>query len=207
MEVGMPLPDQSRVSSTLKSREGVLADVVLKAWERWTKNPEGPQLYRRNRSGLVHNYMMLDATVRLGEEPGIQVLEAHETAYFFVDDHLVVRFKKGDDRGLSSNIPTQAALAFNDPNESLKLFDLPDVTRVDVVYRLNDLETKIKDILVVARHDEKILWSYPIYEAGASSAAPTVQLPVAPIEPPAADSGLRVPGRGLGEEQRKDGTG
>ena len=187
----MPIPDQARVKSLLQQHEPVLAGVVTRAWDRWRRNVERAELNRRSRACLMHNYMMLDAIPGLPDGERISVKERHETALFLIADELVIRFKKGDERGLSSNIGTQAALDFTYPNETLALFDLPDLCRVDVSYRLNDLETKILDVLIVARDNDKPLWSYSILEQEAG----TAPLPLAtePPQPPLAETGIRLP--------------
>lgn len=201
----MPTPNQTRVREILEKRHPAFVNVVLGAWTRWLNNPERSQLYRRSQSCLIHNYMMLDAIPNLPKDAGIKAVSRYETAVFLVDDELIVRFKKGDDKGLSSNIGTQAAIAFNDPNENLALFaELPDLGRVDIAYQPNELGTKIQDVLVVARDDSRVLWSYSIHQVAEGTDDPTV-LPTAPIEPPPADSGMRVPESQPGEK-KADGT-
>lgn len=203
----MPIPDQNRVQELLRPHEEAIIQPFMRAWDRWLKNPERPVLYRRTRACLVHNYTMLDAIPGLPAH-GIKVVErqAHETALFLVADELVFRYKKGNANGLSSNIGTQAALDFNDPNESLDLFDLPDICRVDVAYRLNDLETLFADVLIVARDNDRVLWSYSIMPRAAAAGDPT-QLPVEPQQPPSADSGIRLPEADEeAKKQSNDGT-
>lgn len=198
----MPVPDIERVKALLKPHHTTLTGVVTRAWDRWWTNPERSELYRRVRACLMHNYMMLDAIPGLPESDAIKVVErkAQETALFLVSNELVIRFKKGNESGLSSNIGTQAALDFNDPNEGLDLFGLPDLCRVDVVYVLNELETKVHDILIVARDNDSVIWSYSIvYEAEEAGISTPPTLPTEPPQPPAADSGIRLPGD---EEER-----
>lgn len=201
----MATPDQGRVRQIIEPRKARLASVVLSSWDRWMLNPDRPLLYRRCRAGLVHNYMMLDAIPNLPDDPAIHCIERHESALFLLEDELLIRFKKGDEKGLSRNIGTQFVLAFNDPDEPIKLFDFPDIQRVDIAYRLNDLETKVRDILVVARKDDEVLWSFPIYEAAKGADTETIPLPISPVEPPAADSGMRVPEQ-EDEKQQRDGV-
>lgn len=204
----MPIPNKRRVQDMLPlGRRASVAAVVTRAWARWMMVPDRSQIYRRVRANLVHNYMMVDAIPGLPQEDGIRVHEKpdHETAFFLVDDKLVIRFKKGDNKGLTSNIGTQAALDFNDPNESMTLLGMQDLWRVDIAYVLNDLETQIKDVLVVARNGKRIAWSFSILE-GAAEAGKPVQLPITSAPVPSADSGMRVPGDNDGEEQRKDGS-
>lgn len=187
----MPAAKQQDVKAVLRAFEPILRDVVMAAWRQWVEMPNRSRLYQRTRACFVHNFMMIEASRHLEGHPRAHVFEQHETAMFLFDQSVLVRLKKGDERGLSSNIPTQAALAFIDPQE--ELFDLPDVSRVDVCYVLNELQTQVKDILVVARDGDQVIWAYSIYSA-AEGAAPVISFPAPANEPPAADSGMRIPG-------------
>jgi hypothetical protein len=193
----MSIPDKNIVSATLSRLNKDFVSVITDAWERLSRNPDKSVMNRRSQRTLTHNFMMINALERLGKIDGVYPIErdSYETAVFLVDKSVLVRFKKGNDQGLSRNIPTQAALAFNDPQE--KLFDLPDVWRVDVVYTLNRFETQISDILVVARNGDDVLWSYSIY-SGTADIAPVITInPLLP-EPPSPDSNMKI----LGDKQR-----
>jgi hypothetical protein len=186
----MPFPRRDDVQALLALRESMISDVVLGAWERWWSNPERTGLYRRTRATLIHNYMMNLAGPAFVGDAGVRLIEKQETVYFVVEQRLVLRFKKGDDIGLSSNIETQAALAFNDPQQTLP--ELPDVGRVDIVYVLNPLETLIDRVLVVARNGNRVVWSYAIYPRVEETELPT-PLPVQPIPPAPAQTVVRLP--------------
>ena len=201
----MAIPEQSRVSDLLSPHVDAVVAVVQRAWSRWEQNPEGPQLYRRVRACLVHNYMMLDAIPNLPSDDRIKHVEGHETALFLISDELVIRFKKGNEKGLTSNIETQAVLEYNDPEESLSLFGLPDLIRVDIAYVLNELQTMVQDVLVVARDNERIAWSFSIMQRAADVGDPTT-LPIDPQQPPPADSGFRLPGADNEEKKKVDGA-
>ena len=105
-------------------------------------------------------------------ETALRAIIKDETAKFLFDDRLLVRFKKDDGSGLGSNIETQAVLTFTDPQ--LVIPGLPDVQKVDVVYRLNDLQTKIQSVAVSARDNAVRLWSYEIDDR---RGAPVLPLP------------------------------
>lgn len=202
----MAIPDQSRVKELLNPHNDAVVAVISTAWARWEKNPERAQLYRRARACLVHNYMMLDAIPNLPEDDRIKPVEGQETALFLISDELVIRFKKGNEKGLTSNIGTQAVLEYNDPEESLSLLGLPDLIRVDVAYVLNDLQTMVQDVLVVARDNDKVAWSYSILERAEGAGVPTI-LPTDPKQPPPADTGLRVPDSEEETKKKQDTDG
>jgi hypothetical protein len=184
----MAIPRLEDVRQILEPREMLIGGVVLDAWDRWWKNPERLMLYRRTRATLIHNYMM--NLGRTGFDKGVRPIEKQETIYFVVDQKLVFRFKKGDEIGLSSNIETQTALAFNDPQQTLP--ELPDVGRVDIAYVLNPFETLIDRVLVVARDGDRVVWSYPIYPRETETTLP-IPLPVRPIPPASPDNVVWLP--------------
>lgn len=187
----MPVPLLDDVKQLLETREQSINDIVLAAWDRWWANPERPSLYRRTRATLVHNHMMNLARPALACDTGIYQIEKQETIFFIAEQRLVFRFKKGDDIGLSSNIETQAALAFNDPQQTLP--ELPEVGRVDIVYVLNVLETLVDRILVVARDGDRVIWSYPIFPRPADILPFPTPLPVRPTPPASPDDVVQLP--------------
>lgn len=177
----MPVPRKSHVQSLLSHREPAINTVFLNAWGRWWRNPERATLYRRVRAGLVHNYMMLEAPIVFASDRGIHLVPGQETTYFVIDQRLVFRMKMGDVNGLSSNIDTQASLAFVDPQGTLP--GLPDVGRVDIVYVLNHLETLMSRIPVVARDGDLISWWYQIYPPATAASSPVLAIQPRPPSP------------------------
>jgi hypothetical protein len=105
----------------------------------------------------------------------VRVIRRDETAKFVVADQVVLRFKKADDRGLGSNIPTQASLEFTE--QQYELPGMPGVHKIEVVYGLNRLQTQIDRVVVVARDGDVLLWEYAVAPATTaeiiSLAAPT----------------------------------
>lgn len=197
----MPVPRLDDVRQILTTREAPIATVVLDAWDQWWRNPERLTLYRRTRATLVHNYMMNLARPAFGTDTGIYPVEKQETIFFVAEQKLVFRFKKGDDIGLSSNIETQAALAFNDPQQTLP--ELPDVGRVDIAYVLNPFETLVNRILVVARDGDRVVWSYPICPRDVSLTDP-IPLPIRPSPPASADNVVRLPTAANRKEEKNE---
>lgn len=186
----MPAPIEADIKALLASRERAILSVVMKSWERWWRNPERLILFRRTQATLIHNYMMIESDTAFLGDRGIHLIPGQETTFFLVDDRLLFRFKKGDERGITCNIETQAAWAFVDPQESL--IDLPDVERVDIAYVLNPLRTLIDRVYVVAREGERVAWHYSIYPSAATTTIRT--LPTRPTpQVGSADNVVRLP--------------
>jgi hypothetical protein len=198
-------PDKDEVRRMLTPHHPVITQSLLGAWNSVKAMKGGPMpLYRRVRAGLVHNFAM-NEVIPVLEGQGVHVIEKHETAFFLVGDRLLFRIKKGDERGLSSNAASQASLAFVDLEQPLSLFtDLPDVWRVDITYILNPLDTLIKEIAVVARDGDKIIWSDTFYPTAAEGDGP-IPLPVTPPTPQPPDSGMRLPSSEVQKKEKKKG--
>jgi hypothetical protein len=188
----MPFPVQREVEAILKAHEDGLVELMFAGWQGWWNNSDRAILdFKRARACIIHNHIIREARKRYGEGSGVHIIEGSETAYFLFGDRVVVRLKKGDANGFSANYPTQTALALVDPTafpNELPL-GLPDVQRVDVVYVLNDLETRITDVLVVARNGSKVLWQYGLYPRAIEGAT---DLPIQPIAP-TPDDVLTIP--------------
>ena len=129
----------------------------------------------------------------------MRVIRRDETAKFVVVDQVLLRFKKADDRGLGSNIPTQASLGFIGQQHDLP--GIPNVHKVEVVYALNRLQTQIDRVVVVARDGDALLWDYAIAPA---TTAEVISLPVLPSEPA---RGARVKIRKADEGDKKKDVG
>jgi hypothetical protein len=174
----MPVPPQEEVRAVLDPTRDVVLDVILGAWRDWRDSPQsGTWRCKRSRASFVWE-QMIDRAHRAFDGNGrVRILDGHETFKFLVDGRVLFRFKKADEVGLSANIPTQLALAFHDHDQNL--FGLPDVYRIEIVYQLNQLETDVVDILVVARDEDWIVWTYSLLNRDDA----VIPLPIA--EPPA----------------------
>ncbi|MFN3634783.1 MAG: hypothetical protein ACK4UZ_03515 [Rhizobium rhizophilum] len=105
------------------------------------------------------------------------MIDGNETMKFLVRNEVLFRFKKADATGRTSNVATQLALAFHDHEQDL--FGLPEVQRVEVVYKLNRLETQVEDVCVVARNGDSVAWEYSLLDASEA----VVPLPMSEPQP------------------------
>ncbi len=184
----MPVPPKEAIQPILDNlREPVVA-VVLGAWDDWIASPYlGVWRCKRSRANFVWEQIIDRAHIAFAEEPSVRVIDGQETFKFLIEDSVLFRFKKGDDAGVTANIPTQIALAFHDHEQDL--FGLPEVSRIEVVYQLNMLETEVVDVLVVARDGNAIAWSYSLLDSGEG----VVQLPIpAPSDEPPSKPAVRL---------------
>ncbi len=184
----MPIPPKEAIQPILDNLREPIVATVLGAWGDWIASPYvGAWRCKRSRANFVWEQIIDRAHVAFAEEPSVQVIDGQETFKFLIEDSVLFRFKKGDDAGVTANIPTQIALAFHDHEQNL--FGLPEVYRVEVIYQLNMLETEVVDVLVVARDGNAIAWSYSLLDSGEG----VVPLPMpAPSEEPPAKPAVRL---------------
>lgn len=184
----MPIPRRDVVQPIIhKHREPIVA-AVLGAWDDWLTSPH-PGIWRckRSRANFVWEQIIERAHRAFGGWPSVHIVSGYETFKFLLDDEVLFRFKKGDEAYLSVNVPTQLSLAFHDHDQNL--LGLPEVQRVEIVYQLNRLETKIADVIVVARDGDVVVW----YDSLLTSAAAATLLPMSiPSGEPATQSTRRL---------------
>lgn len=176
----MPVPPQDDVRAALEPIHAQITDIVLGGWGDWRGSTQiGTWRCKRSRANFVWEQIIDRAHKEFDGAQGVRILEGHETFKFLVSNRVLFRFKKGDEAGLSANIPTQLALAFHDHDQDL--FGFLDVYRVEIVYQLNRLETEVSDILVAARDEDRLAWVYSLLNRGEG----VVPLPTPePPEPP-----------------------
>ena len=196
----MPHPVEGDIKQLLASRVPALNRLVLDAWNRWWNLPGRARMFRRTRACLMHNYMMNEARTVFMHDRGIHIIERQETLLFLVEKRLLFRLKLGDVYGVSSNIETQTAMAFTDPEVSLTLFDLPDVARVDICYVLNLLQTKIDRGWWLPAMERRCSRLYQIFPEPKEDHIP-VMLPTRPRQPSSAGDVVRLPSKDADKKQ------
>ena len=196
----MPIPSETTVRPILDEIHEQVVSAIREAWEDWLASDfNGVWRCKRSRANFVWEQIIERANNALLDHDAVHVIDGHETMKFLVRDIVLFRFKKADETGRSSNVATQLALAFHDHEQDL--FGLPEVQRVEVVYKLNRLETQIDDICVVARNGDQIAWEYSLLDVG--EAAIPLPLPEAKPERPAA-SIVKLKGAADDRKKRQD---
>ena len=193
----MPIPSEATVRPVLDEISEQIVSAIRGAWEDWlASDRNGVWRYKRSRANFVWEQIIERANNALLGDDAVHVIDGHETMKFLVRDTVLFRFKKADETGRSSNVATQLALAFHDHDEDL--FGLPEVQRVEVVYKLNRLETQIDDICVVARNGDQIAWEYSLLDADEA----TVPLPM-PEPKPERPAASIVKLKGVADDRKK----
>lgn len=196
----MTIPNEATVRPILNEIRDHIVAAIQGAWEDWLASDyNSVWRCKRSRANFVWEQIIDHVHAALLDHADVHVIDGNETMKFLVQDTVLFRFKKADETGRSSNVATQLALAFHDHDQDL--FDLPEVQRVEVVYKLNRLETKIDDICVVARDGDLIAWEYSLLDAGEA----VVQLPMSePMPERPAAAIVKLKGAVDGRKKRQD---
>ncbi len=126
--------------------------------------------------------LAVDKLIELtADDPGLVVVEHHDTISFVFDDAVLLRIKKADMGLHSSNYPTGQAELFH--VHDVDLFGHPGLQRVEAIYIPNRFDTDVLWSGIVAREGHVNLWHFELMPPTATAPA---SLP-APIQPPAAD--------------------
>jgi hypothetical protein len=193
--------DEDTVRSVLYPYHDVLFEIAHGAWSDWRVLPLGGKLLfpGRSRACLVFDFMVQRAIAVWGNDSSVRIIRKDETAKFVIGNQVLLRLKKADDRGLGSNIPTQASLNFS--MQQCELPGIPDMHKVEVVYILNSLQTQIDRIVVVARDGEERLWDYVVLP---STTADVIPLPL--VTHAETERAVKVRVRKVEDEKKKDSS-
>lgn len=164
--------------------------VVERAWSECRSvadyraaNGFGALLYPRTVSNDMFDAIARQVISEFGSEDGVFVRLEAQTLKVFFGGHLVARFKRGARNKLGRNIPTQAVMNFIEADQSLP--GMPKAGgKVEIVWMSNEIQTKLEQLLVVARDGNKLLWDYSI-----EGAADVVDIVRAPTESEDDDTG------------------
>jgi hypothetical protein len=161
----MSVPKQDDVQAVLEDFHRRLREVIDRAWkEEWLDLPDRARFVfpRRVRAVLVFDGIARLALSEFDSDPNIRVMLQRQTVRFLFRDRVLVRFKKGNARGVGSNIGTQAELDFIDPQRSIPGL-VPEIMRVEICYAPDDeLGIVLSEVAVVARDRHRRVWAYPI---------------------------------------------
>ena len=163
---------QNKCRTTLAPHAETLWTIPHRAWERYNALPDRRALAAqpRARANVVWAYMLDEANEHLARLPDVRVIDAYQSPTFLIAGEVHVRFKLLDAHGRSRNFPTQRAKLYN---ENLPLEGIsPSAIRVDVGYRLNDLQTSIAAIEVSHRAGAKIAWRFSLDQPAAAMVIP-----------------------------------
>jgi hypothetical protein len=196
----MSHPVKEDVELLLKPFHGRIRQTVERAWDEWkavsafrAESSFDPLLYPRTVANYVFDAIARHAIEEFEGDPSVNVKIEPQTVKFFFKAGVLARFKKGDENRLGQNIATQTAMCFMNADGVLP--GLPAQTaKVEFIWIPNELQTKLDQVLVVARDSDRLLWEYEIAGADAASEDSVITYPTLPLAPAAvADEKLVKP--------------
>jgi hypothetical protein len=195
----MTISQEQVVRAALAPFETALYEAFHAAWQDWHDLALGGKLkfVARSRACLVYDFLVQRIMAALSGDQSVHVIEGDETVKLVFGGAVALRFKKANENGLGSNIKTQATLGFVDQQQELP--GMPGVHKVEMVYVLNRLQTKIDQVMVVARDGDACLWNYEI--------APNRTASIVPMPQPQStngDRGVRIKLRALTEDMKRE---
>lgn len=181
----MTIAVQSKVEPIINVFASRLREVLDRAMKNWLNIPDrGSIRFARTRANYIFDRIIHHALIEFdGDGDGtVKALVESQSVKFLFANSVVARFKKGNGRGVGSNIETQAILNYNDPQTSFA--GLPDIHRIEIVYQLNFLGTDYAEVAVVARDRRTRIWAYPLTGKPSADIIPLPPRPAPALTPP-----------------------
>jgi hypothetical protein len=196
--VAVAVPNQDEVKAILNKFEARIRGVVDRAWREWQEFPlRGRFVFpRRARAVIVFDFIARIAVAEFDGDPDVHVDVKKQTVHFLFRDQVFLRFKKGNKKGVGSNIHTQAVLNFIDPQGAIPGL-IPEILKVEIVYTPDKIGVGLQEVAVVARGLQKRIWAYPLE-------LPTATVEPLPTRPPNTSPPAVVPRQPIPEEKPSD---
>lgn len=200
----MAIAKREEVEPILDVFAGRLRAVLDRAMDDWLETPNrGQYLYARTRANIIFDHIIRHALLEFDGDGAdtVKALREAQTVKFLFHNSVVARIKKGNARGVGSNIETQAVLNYVDPQATFG--GLPDIHRVEIVYQLDILGTGYDEVAVVARDRKTRIWAYPLNGQPMADIIPLPTRAPPVLTPPAVTPKAR-PDEKLGDEQKPE---
>jgi hypothetical protein len=151
----MPVITQEAAESAIRPYVDDFINIVQSAWLDWRRDAIAAQMqHKRVRANYVWNQLLSGAKRQFDGREGIRVDTLTPWDGVLIGTDIFIRMKKADKKLLSRNYPTKSALAFLDQTSDM----FGEVTRLELVYLLDDSETEIERIALIQRHKKSVVW-------------------------------------------------
>jgi hypothetical protein len=119
----------------------------------------------RTRANILYDLMVIEARKEFDGVKNTRIIDAPMGVTLIeIDEKVLIRCKKLDDEGLPSNYPTERAKDYDDGD------DLPGIPpapqRLTLGYRLNRLQTAVRDVLISNTTGGRFLYDIILDEPG-----------------------------------------
>jgi hypothetical protein len=189
----MPQPVEEEVREVLLPYHGRIRLVVERAWTEWLSvekfrsgSAMGAILYSRTVANYVFDAIARYAIAEFMNDTSVRLKVESQTINLFFKGGVCGRFKKGDDSKLGQNNPTFSSLLFEYVDGLLPGFP-SETAKVEFIWLANEINTRLEQVLVVARDGDKLLWDYEIDKDSGAMTGTVIPFPVVPAGPTASD--------------------
>jgi len=201
------VPTKEEAEAVLTPYHGTILRIVREAWNEWREVNAfrvsagyPPMLYHRSISNYVFDAIARRAIPAFAAEPRVNVEIEAQTFKLYLKG-VIARFKKGGEDQLGCSIRTQRAMSFMDADGIFPGYP-PETGKVEIIWIPNELWTQVERVLVVARDDDTLLWSYEIRNAGET--AQVIPFPQQPPDGPDGGDGGDLVKPKNGRTKKKD---
>lgn len=119
-----------------------------------------PLISSRGQANAYHEFLVEEVRTRLGGLEGILIDESKDNRFLvYVQQQLLLRFKKLDRKLRTSNYPTPTSVAF-DAQEEIE--GLPECCRLTVGYQFDRMRRGLKSVYVLYAKGREPLWHYDL---------------------------------------------
>lgn len=140
----------------------------------------------RAKACLLHSIAIEKAKRVLMSLPGIKIFEKYQSIQIVFDQQLIGRIKKVDSNNLSKNINTRRNQQII--YQQLSLFDMPEMTCIDIAYNIDPTWSIYEKLLVVCRVGKQIYWDLPI----SAQIEETTTLKTEPVVPQPKEEQIKI---------------
>ena len=172
----MPKPSEQSVRKILakNDRQAKIRKAAHDAWTAYRLHKDRGW-YRRKTTGahIVWEHWVAGLIDVFSDDPGVFVLEHHDTISFIFDDSVLARAKRADRSLRTSNAQTELSDLFHDHGEDL--FEYTGLQRVELVYVPDRFEKQLDWVGVVSRDGDSDLWHFELIHDSVD--IPAIQFP------------------------------
>ncbi len=150
---------------------------VGSAWDMWINGDVASRMqHKRVRANVIWNdyFYSMHRAIEDGDFGDVRFAKIPYNQGFAIDGRFFIKFKKGDSNLLSSNLPTQNALNFHDPE--IDMFGAE--VRLELLYVLDKSDIFIEKIVLVQRKEKFIAWAIDLTEHNVVDLPEAVELPM-----------------------------
>ena len=144
----------------------LLSQCIEGAWEEFCASvPPGvrAKIGKRARAAVIHDLMVHHAYRVFQGVSGINFVSARGYVHMSIRGRLLVRMKKLDSKGRPANYQTQQV---KDLNAGKMLTEIPAALRLVAGYQLNDLQSALDALLIVAPRGRGLAFKLTIKDYG-----------------------------------------